>query len=118
MKKLSLFFIVLLVVIGFTIPKMGSAPTSTTPAYPALDISASYELVKGSDNYQEYKDVFARSARTLVSNGACDVSDFQNLGGWLKSINYRDKPVYFTYCRGMTLANRIYLDVSTESTFR
>ena len=33
----------------------------------------------------------------------------------MKSVNdYPEQPVYFTYCRGMTLANKVYVNAETE----
>ena len=33
------------------------------------------------------------------------------------AIKYRDEPVYFTYCGGMTISNRIYLNAETGRIF-
>lgn len=38
-------------------------------------------------------------------------------GGWAKSSNDRDRPVYFMYCGGMTVSNRIYLNAATGSIY-
>jgi len=36
------------------------------------------------------------------------------MGGWLKSVNqYRKEPVYFTYCGGITSANKVYMNAET-----
>lgn len=49
----------------------------------------------------------------LVRDGRCTLAELKELGGWMKSSNQLTKPVYFTYCGGMNLAHRIYLDAST-----
>ena len=60
-----------------------------------------------------------KAAAQLIAGGTCTRKDFKDMGGWMKSVNqYRDRPVYFTYCGGMTSANKIYLDASTGKTFR
>ena len=40
-------------------------------------------------------------------------------GGFVKAQGgYKDQPVYFTYCGGMKVSNRIYLDVSSGELFK
>lgn len=40
------------------------------------------------------------------------------MGGWVKSSNHRNQPIYFTYCGGSTVANRLYLNAETGEIFR
>ena len=89
------------------------------PANPAASATGNYTLIKDSDDYKKYKDIFAKTAQELVASGQCSEADFQQSGGFLKSTTtYKDKPVYFTYCGGMTIANRLYLDAKTGKVFR
>jgi hypothetical protein len=67
-------------------------------------------LVKGSDDYNLYKKIFASSAKKLIKSGKCDANDFAEMGGWIKSSNYLVKPIYFTYCGGMRNENKLYLN--------
>ena len=53
----------------------------------------------------------------MIQSGRCTAADFEEQGGWMKSTNHRDAPIYFTYCGGMTVANRIYLDAETGRLF-
>ena len=71
----------------------------------------------GSDDYRIYKKEFSSAARKLISEGVCTESDFKEVGGWMASSN-KGENIYFTYCGGMTLSNRIYLDVKSGKTFR
>jgi hypothetical protein len=76
-------------------------------------------LISGSDDYQLYKGTFEEATTRLISEGTCSESDFLELGGWTKSVNAgRDVPIYFTYCGGMTTANRVYLDARDGRTYR
>jgi hypothetical protein len=85
------------------------------PADPALTATADESLVSQSDDFSKYRKPFVRLAAQLISEGRCTPADFEEMGGWLKSvIEYRDEPVYFTYCGGMTAANKIYVNASTE----
>jgi hypothetical protein len=66
-----------------------------------------------SDGYKQNKAAFQSAASKLIANGTCTIGDFAEVGGFLKSMNHKSKPIYFTYCGGMTIANRIYLNVKT-----
>jgi hypothetical protein len=83
------------------------------PEDPGAKASGSYALVKGSDDYSLYKDVFAEAASSLIESGRCSQSDFKVMGGWIKSTNLSGENSYFTYCGGMQSKNKIYLDAET-----
>jgi hypothetical protein len=92
--------------------------SSNRPDDPATGATGDYALVSSSDDYRIYKDVFARAASELIASGQCTRADFEEMGGWIKSENHRDQPIYFTYCGGMRLQNRLYLDASTGKVSR
>lgn len=94
-----------------------SALSETRPADPAETATADERLVAQSDDFTQHRAAFVRSASTLISEGRCTPTDFEEQGGWLKSSNHRDQPIYFTYCGGMTIANRIYLDAGSGRIF-
>jgi hypothetical protein len=83
------------------------------PADPGAGASGVAALVSGSDDYRTYKDAFIKAAQGLIQREQCTEADFTGFGGWVKSTNYRDRPVYFIYCGRMHIDNRIYLDAST-----
>ena len=83
------------------------------PADPAADAKADEKLVAGSDDFKRHRKQFAKAARMLINEGRCSAAEFEEMGGWVKSVNERDAPVYFTYCGGMTVSNRIYLNAKT-----
>lgn len=96
-----------------------SALGTTRPADPAKTASNAERLVAQSDDFAQHRAAFTAAASQLLTEGRCAESDFLEMGGWLKAtLEYRDRPVYFTYCGGMTAANRLYLDVSTGRIFR
>lgn len=93
--------------------------SNVRPGDPAGNAEGDFTLVKGSDDYGKYKDVFALAARKLINEGKCAARDFVENGGWIKSTTtYANRPVYFTYCGGATVSNRLYLDASTGKIFR
>ncbi|MCG9554750.1 SH3 domain-containing protein [Vibrio sp. Isolate31] len=73
-------------------------------------------LVK-SDDLKLYQEKFRNSVAKLISEGECEPSDFEELGGWVKSVRYSERDVYFIYCGGLSLENKIYLDVNTNEIF-
>ena len=75
-------------------------------------------LIAGSDDLYQYSAVFARIAADLVSNGTCSEAEFVSNGGWVRSTTFGSRPVYFMYCGGSTVANRLYLDAATGEVFR
>jgi hypothetical protein len=76
------------------------------------------QSVSQSDDFKKHEKAFVTAARRLVSVGTCKMSDFEEVGGFLKSMNHKNKPIYFTYCGGMTIPNRLYLNVSTGEVFK
>lgn len=96
-----------------------SGLSTERPADPAQSAAADETLVAQSDDFARHRRAFATAAAQLINDGRCTRADFEEIGGWMKSVNqYRDQPVYFTYCGGMTNANKIYLDASTGRIFR
>lgn len=92
--------------------------SANRPADPAAGAMGDLALVSGSDDYRTYKNVFAKAAADLIASGRCTPADFEEMGGWVKSTNHRTQPIYFTYCGGMRIENRLYLDASTGRVFR
>ena len=89
--------------------------SQTRPADPAETATASETLVAQSDDFARYRTAFASLAARLIAEGRCSQADLREQGGFMKSVNdYPEQPVYFTYCRGMTLANKVYVNAETE----
>lgn len=86
------------------------------PADPAAGAAADEQLVANSDHFGTYRREFAKAAGELIAQGQCTDADFLEWGGWTKSSNHANAPIYFTYCRGG--ADRVYLDVSSGRVFR
>ena len=91
--------------------------SETRPADPSRSATGTYALVKGSDDYRIYKNAFARAASELIRSGRCTEQDFVDIGGWAKSTS-RSGPVYFTYCGGMHISNRLYLNAATGEVYK
>ncbi|WP_338919499.1 hypothetical protein V0M98_19270 [Pseudomonas silesiensis] len=87
------------------------------PEDPSEGATGDHSLVSGSDDYRLYKDQFAEAAHQLINNGTCTEGDFKEMGGWMAS-TIRGKGMYFTYCGGMTLRNKVYLDANSGKVSR
>ncbi|WP_146011579.1 MULTISPECIES: hypothetical protein [unclassified Pseudomonas] len=87
------------------------------PKDPAEGATGDDSLIKGSDDYKIYKTQFSKAARQLINDGTCTEGDFQEMGGWMASTN-RGQGMYFTYCGGMKISNKVYLDANTGKTSR
>jgi hypothetical protein len=88
------------------------------PADPAEGATGLRALVGGSDDFQRYGDAFAKAAQDLIEDGRCTEGDFIENGGFMKSTNEPNAPIYFMYCGGATIANRLYLNAATGEVFR
>jgi hypothetical protein len=83
------------------------------PADPAETAANDEKMVAQSDDFSQHRKAFVKAARQLIDQGRCTAADFEEQGGWVKSSNHPDQPMYFTYCGGMTVANRIYVNAET-----
>lgn len=92
--------------------------SKSRPPDPAADASAAEELVAGSDDFARYRTTFSEAAESLIEQRRCTEQDFREMGGWVKSSNHPDQPIYFTYCGGTTVTNRLYLNAKTGKIFR
>jgi len=91
-----------------------SALVKIRPADPADTATLDEKLIAQSDDFARYRKSFTTVAQKLIADGRCSAQDFEEMGGWVKSVNdYRNEPVYFTYCGGMTSANKIYMNAAT-----
>jgi hypothetical protein len=79
----------------------------------SMKLAALKRTLKKSDKYYLYKDVLYSTSKRLMDEGRCSIIDFQKLGGWLISTNYKTKDVYFMYCGGMSPKNKILLDAKS-----
>ena len=76
--------------------------------------SSLVNTLSNSDNFGKYKAVFIRSTQKLIDEGRCTEADVLETGGWMKATGQNaDVPVFFIYCGGFTVANRLYLDASS-----
>lgn len=89
--------------------------SASRPADPAATASADESIVADSDDFTQHRAAFVKVARDLIASGRCTAGDFKEQGGWVKSVNQRDEPVYFTYCGGMTATNKIYMNAETAT---
>ncbi|KKN15223.1 hypothetical protein LCGC14_0988270 [marine sediment metagenome] len=81
--------------------------------------SSLVNALSNSDNFGKYKAVFIESTQKLIDDGQCTEADVVENGGWVKATGPNaDLPVFFIYCGGFTVADRLYLDASSGRVFR
>jgi hypothetical protein len=88
------------------------------PGDPAAGAQGVEKLISGSDDFARYRAVFVQAAQRLIADKRCVAADFEEMGGWVKSSNHGNSPIYFTYCGGLSLSNRIYLNAKTGETYQ
>lgn len=92
--------------------------SETRPPDPAAGAAGIEALVAGSDDFAQYRTAFAEAAQSLITQRRCAERDFRDMGGWVKSTNHRNQPIYFAYCGGAAVANRLYLNADTGEIFQ
>lgn len=76
------------------------------------------DALKISDDFSKYLKVFVEASKKLIASRKCTLGDFKKTGGWFRSVNYKPRAVYFTYCGGMRRGNRIYVDATNGKVFK
>ena len=88
---------------------------------PVITVEERKKTIQGyiaaSDDLVQFEEMFLTTTDKLLNDGSCSPVDFEELGGWVKSTKYADRDVYFIYCGGLKLADKIYLDVRTGEVF-
>lgn len=69
--------------------------------------------IKHSDNFVTHRNLFLKVSQALIDDGVCSNGDFKEMRGWLKSVDYQPRDVYYTYCGGIERENKIYLDAES-----
>jgi len=75
------------------------------------------QYIANSDDFKLYETAFVQKTDELLKNETCVPEDFEELGGWVKSLKYQEREVYFVYCGGRKLANKIYFDIQSKEIF-
>jgi len=74
--------------------------------------------ISASNDFDLHEKAFIVATKKLVKKGTCTLSELNEMGGWLKAQTEVYQPVYFTYCGGMKIKNRIYLNTSTGKVYK
>ena len=91
-----------------------SATLSKTPVTkPVVQANTALEkAISGSDDFTKYKVKFTALSQKLLDSGKCSLADFKEQGGWWRSSTPN---LYFTYCGGMSLNNKIYINIDKNT---
>lgn len=90
-------------------------------AEPVIKEQERLEILDGylqkSDDLKDYLEIFRNKTQLLLDDNTCEPEDFTELGGWVRSVTYKQRNVYFIYCGGLEQENKIYLDVNSGEIF-
>jgi hypothetical protein len=87
------------------------------PPRPAEGTGNFESLVGGSDHFGLRKNAFVKATADLISRGRSSESNFREIGACMNSANHGSS-TYFTYCSGMRVWIRVYLNVSSGRMYR
>jgi len=84
-----------------------------------IDVNSPIALaIKASEDLARYMCTFVSVSGKLIDAGECQLSDFEDIGGWWKSVDHQPRPIYYTYCGGGNSNHRVFVNVSTGRVFR
>lgn len=90
-------------------------------AEPVIKEQERLEILDGylqkSDDLKDNLEIFRNKTQLLLDDNTCEPEDFTELGGWVRSVTYKQRNVYFIYCGGLEQENKIYLDVDSDEIF-
>ncbi len=90
-------------------------------AEPVIQEQERLEILDGylqkSDDLAVHLDIFRKMTQKLLDDSRCEPNDLVELGGWIRSVTYKERNVYFIYCGGLEQENKIYLDVDSGEIF-
>ncbi|ANQ18993.1 SH3 domain-containing protein [Vibrio natriegens] len=90
-------------------------------AEPVIKEQERLEILDGylqkSDDLKDNLEIFRNKTQLLLDDNTCEPEDFTELGGWVRSVTYQKRNVYFIYCGGLEQENKIYLDVDSGEIF-
>lgn len=73
--------------------------------------------IEKSDNFKQHFEMFVKKTDQLLKEKTCTPEDFEETSGWVRSVTFSERDVYFVYCGGLKQANKIYLDVQSGEIF-
>ncbi len=73
--------------------------------------------IESSDDFKQHFESFIWKTEELLRDKTCTPEDFEETKGWMRSVTYSERDVYFVYCGGLKQANKIYLDVQAGEIF-
>ncbi|MCG9595878.1 hypothetical protein L1D15_03985 [Vibrio sp. Isolate25] len=89
------------------------APTITKEE--RVETVSSY--IEESDDFKLHFEMFVQKTDQLLKEKTCVPEDFEETSGWIRSLTFEQRDVYFVYCGGIKQANKVYLDVQTGEIF-
>lgn len=114
MRVIGIILTFVVVVAYFSGAFDGGEPVAKAQPTTAEDV---WPLIAQSDDIEQRRELLTTAAIKLIDEGRCTPADFTEVGGFVRSTNHPGG-VYFTYCGGMTLADRVYVDIRGDIYYR
>ena len=76
------------------------------------------QAIYQSDDFEVYREEFIAPTKILVQRAKCSLAELEEIGGWMKSQKNQFDPIYFTYCGGNKISNRLYLNLDTGKVYK
>ena len=90
--------------------------TITARTYTDVEI---WEAIAQSDDYNVHRAAFTKAASYLLTTNRCTHRELTEYGGfWKAQGEDKYEPIYFTYCGGNHIENRLYVDASTGKVYK
>jgi hypothetical protein len=75
-------------------------------------------MVSGSDDFRKFRDAFAVAARDAVQSGMCTTEELVGQGGFKQLAGVGGRDIYFVFCGGDTMADRVFVDPREQRVFQ
>jgi hypothetical protein len=76
------------------------------------------QLIVRTDDFEQHEARFIELTDQVLQSQQCSQSDLEQLQGWIRSFNYPDEPIYYSYCGGLDVEDKLYINLDNGDIFR
>jgi hypothetical protein len=90
--------------------------------HPGVTVQERYQTIKqliaSTDDFEQYEARFIELTDSVLQSKQCSEEDLTQLKGWIRSFNYPDEPIYYSYCGGLEVEDKLYINLDSGDVFR
>jgi hypothetical protein len=90
--------------------------------HPGITVQERYRTIKaliaGTDDFEQNEARFIELTDTALKSKQCREEDLAQMQGWIRSFNYPDEPIYYSYCGGLEVEDKLYINLDNGDVFR